>query len=121
MKKSTSLKNLKDNFREKQLNLIISDDQPFTLVENKFYRELLKFLNPSIDKYIIGADTLKNDLTISFEKNNLILLNSLKVVLKIKVIFPFLIKILYLYRKYQVKYQFQLIFGQVQIIYLLWH
>ena len=42
------------------------DDQPFTITENKDFRNLVKVLNP--DALVLKADTIKNDIMDNFKE-----------------------------------------------------
>ena len=42
------------------------DDQPFTITENKDFRNLVKILNP--DALVPKADTIKNDIMDNFKE-----------------------------------------------------
>src|SRR5215216_4942682 len=44
---------------------IITDDQPFTMLENKYFQQMIKFLNS--DALIPSADTLKKNIMKIFE------------------------------------------------------
>ena len=44
---------------------IITDDQPFTTFENKYFQQMIKFLNS--DALISSADTLKKNIMKIFE------------------------------------------------------
>lgn len=48
------------------LRWIIADDQPFTVIENEEFGELIKYLWP--DANIPTADTIRNDLNVNFTK-----------------------------------------------------
>jgi hypothetical protein len=54
------------DFRKFVTKWIISDDQPFTTLENKCYRQMVKLLNP--DALVPSADTIKSDIIKSFEE-----------------------------------------------------
>ncbi|CAB5217264.1 unnamed protein product, partial [Rhizophagus irregularis] len=43
---------------------VIDDDQPFTTLENKYFRQMIKVLNS--DALVLSADTIKNDILESF-------------------------------------------------------
>jgi hypothetical protein len=60
------LKFTQTDFRKFLSKWIIADNQPFTTVENKHFRNMVKVLNP--DALVPKADTIKNDIKESFDE-----------------------------------------------------
>lgn len=48
------------------LNWIVADDQPFVVIEKEEFREILRYLWPSVN--IPTADTIRSDLNVNFTK-----------------------------------------------------
>jgi hypothetical protein len=53
------------DFRSFATKWVIDDDQPFTTLENKYFRKMIKLLNSNA--IIPSADTIKNDVLESFK------------------------------------------------------
>src|SRR5215217_6686558 len=54
-----------EDFRKFISKWIITDDQPFITLENKYFRQIIKFLN--FNALISSADTAKKDIMEIFE------------------------------------------------------
>jgi hypothetical protein len=74
------IKFTQDDFRKFITKWIITDDQPFTTLENKYFQQMIKFLNPNA--LIPSADTLKKNIMEIFEKEQIKMKKSFQVSFK---------------------------------------
>ena len=65
-------------FREALLDFVIKTDQSFAVVEDPYFQNLIRVLNPL--QTIISADTLRRDVKQKFEKDQ----KSLKALLQVQ-------------------------------------
>jgi hypothetical protein len=54
-----------ENFRNFITKWVVADDQPFTTLESKHFRQMIKLL--SLDAFVPSGDTIKNDILESFK------------------------------------------------------
>jgi hypothetical protein len=73
------------DFRKFISKWIITDDQPFTMLENKYFRQMIKFLNSNA--LIPSADTAKKDIMEIFEMEQI----------KMKMLFQVSLKFMFKY------------------------
>jgi len=48
------------------VRLIFTNNLPFSLIEAKSFKELLKFCNPSVEQYLFKADALTDHVMLMF-------------------------------------------------------
>jgi hypothetical protein len=74
-----------EDFRKFISKWIITDDQPFTTLKNKYFRQMIKFLNSNA--FIPSADTAKKDIMEIFEMEQI----------KMKMLFQVSLKFMFKY------------------------